>query len=85
MPKLMQSIVVLSDPSHFVWNISWKAKNIYMNRLCINEDDAFELSGVYGLGKSPYVNRRSKTWEQHNKGKGILVAIMPIFTVSQSV
>ena len=30
-------------------DISWKAGNLFLNRFCIDEDAACELSGVYNL------------------------------------
>ena len=49
MPKIMQNLVVLMDPSKFAHNISLKGGNMYLNRFCIDEDAAFELSGVLDL------------------------------------
>ena len=81
MPKIMQNIVVLMEPSEESYYVSLKAGKMYMNRFCIDEDDAFELSGVYALEKSPSFNILSGTWnwegfpkEKKNKGKGILTA-----------
>ena len=46
MPKNMQNIIVLMEPSDDTWNIASKGGNMYLNRFCIDEDAAFELSGV---------------------------------------
>ena len=48
----MQNLVVLMDPPEDTWNISSKAGNMILNRFCIEEDAAFELSGVHYLKKS---------------------------------
>ena len=42
----MQNLVVLMEPSRNAHNISLKAGNMILNRFCIDEDAAFELSGV---------------------------------------
>ena len=48
----MQNLVVLKDPVDDGRDISSKAGNMCFNRFCIDEDGAFELSGVYSLLKS---------------------------------
>ena len=42
------------DPPQIAWDISWKAGNTCLNRFCIDEDAAFELSGIYYLKKAGY-------------------------------
>ena len=49
MPKVMQNLVLLMDPSVAAYDISLKAGNMFLNRFCIDEDAAFESSGVYNL------------------------------------
>ena len=49
MAKIMQNLVVLMDPSEYANEISLKAGNMCFNRFCIDEDAAFELSGIYQL------------------------------------
>ena len=51
MSKKMQNIVVLIEPSEYVPESFWKAENMILNRFCIDEDAAFELSGVHYLKK----------------------------------
>ena len=41
----MQNLVVLMEPED-ADKVSLKAGNMILNRFCINEDTAFELSGV---------------------------------------
>ena len=48
----MQNLVVLMEPSADTSNISLKAVNMILNRFCIDEDAASELSRVIFLGKS---------------------------------
>ena len=42
----MQNLVFLMDPSDRAWETSLKSGNMILNRFCIDEDAAFELSGV---------------------------------------
>ena len=51
MKNTRQNIVVLRDIPEYANDISSKAVNMYMNRFCIDEDDAFELSGVFNRGE----------------------------------
>ena len=39
--------------SERVWETPLKAGKMILNRFCVAEDDAFELSGVYNFRKSP--------------------------------
>ena len=52
MSKIMQNLVVMMEPSEHAWDNSLKAGNMFLNRFCIDEDAAFELSGVKYLQKS---------------------------------
>ena len=49
MPKLMQNVVVLINSIEEAYEISIKASNMYLNRLCIDEEAAFESTGIYFL------------------------------------
>ena len=65
----MQNLVVFVEPSEDAYNISLKAGNMILNRLSIDEDAAFELSGVNSLKKS---STKIIVWnevEQKEKGK----------------
>ena len=46
MPKVMQNLVVLMEPNEHAFDTPLKAGNMILNRFCIDEDAAFELSGV---------------------------------------
>ena len=48
----MQNLVVLMEESNDTYNISSKGGNMCLNRFSIDEDAAFELSGVHHLVKS---------------------------------
>ena len=49
MSKIKQNLVVLIEPPSFGWHIHLNAGFMIFNRFCIDEDAAFELSGVYYL------------------------------------
>ena len=48
----MQNLVVFVEPSEDACNTPLKAGNMVLNRFCIDEDVAFELSGVNYLEKT---------------------------------
>ena len=52
MAKIAQNLVILIDPSRSANDVSYKAGNMCFNRFTIDENAAFEFSGVYDL-KSP--------------------------------
>ena len=60
MPKIMQNLVVLMEPSRYASRISLKGGNMCYNRFCIDEDAAFETSGVHYLKKFRYLGDESK-------------------------
>ena len=68
----MQNLVVLMEPSEKAWITPLKAGNMILNRFCIDEDAAFELSGVNYLKKSSEEMSfgRSKKFKVQRKQKG---------------
>ena len=58
----MQNLVVLMEPpqDYLKYNISSKGGNMCLNRFCIDEDAAYELSGVYYLDEPKAKLRRRK-------------------------
>ena len=48
----MQNLIVLMEPSEDAHVISCKGGRLLFNRFCIDEDAAFELSGVHYLKES---------------------------------
>ena len=64
MSKIMQNLVVLMEPSERAANINLKGGNMSLNRFCIEEDAAFELSGVHNLEKS------TQMFGNKSQGKG---------------
>ena len=67
----MQNLVVFIEPSDDASNISSKAAILYLNRFCIDEESACELSGVYYLKSEEPLNFTLKQKEE-GKGEGIL-------------
>ena len=52
MSKTMQNLVFFMESSENAHRTPMKAGNMILNRFCIDEDAAFELSGVHYLKKS---------------------------------
>ena len=76
----MHNVILLIEPSKDPWNISLKAGYLFLNRFCIEEDLAFEISGVYFLKKSDSRMARNTLNEQYyhqfnakRKSKGFLL------------
>ena len=66
----MKNLVVFIEPSEDASNISLKAAKLYLNRFCIDEGAACELSGVYYL-KSEEPLRITLKLKPEGKGKTI--------------
>ena len=66
MSKITQNLVVLMKVDDDAYTISCKGGNMILNRFCIDEEAAFELSGVYSFVTSKKRSDRLKTIE---KGK----------------
>ena len=54
MSERKQNLFVFMEPSEYAWRTPLKGGNMILNRFCIDEDAAFELSGVSSLEKSSY-------------------------------
>ena len=65
MTKIKQNLVVFMEEHEKPSTTSVKAGNMCLNRFCIEEDAAFELSEVHHLKKSSYW-RRSKVKGKKN-------------------
>ena len=50
-PNQKQNLVIFMDPPEDAYDVSLKGGNLILNRFSIDEDDAFELSGVNYLKK----------------------------------
>ena len=70
MSKFMQNVVLLMEPTDEAFNVGLKAGNMYLNRFCIDEDAAFESTGVY------YLEKKTSTFTvRTEKGKRIYILI----------
>ena len=54
MSKTMQNLVVLMEPTDDLYDTPLEVGNMILNRFCIDEDAAFEFSGVKYLKKSSW-------------------------------
>ena len=63
MAKIMQNLVVMNNQSGYAYKDSLKTGNMILNRFCIDEDAAFELSGVNYLKKYSYYKDPEKGQE----------------------
>ena len=86
MSKIMQNLVVLMEPSEYAKDISIKAGNMILNRFCIDEDAAFELSGVNYLKKSSsdIVTGTSYEFKVKRKVKGKEYSFLRSYCISRS-
>ena len=64
MPKITQNIVFFMEPSENAYTTPLKGGNMILNRFCIDEDAAFELSGVNFLKSRKMSNRKVKGKER---------------------
>ena len=65
-PKKMQNLVFLIEPSKDADVTNLEIGHMYLNRFSIDEDPAFEVSGVYYLKKSSYKNvLKSRVRQKH--------------------
>ena len=67
----MQNVVFLMKPSADASDIDLKGGNMCLNRFSIDEDAAFELSGVHYMKEKSY----NRTFSDELKGKGNLIII----------
>ena len=56
----MQNLVVLMEPTGVAYKIDMRAGNMILNRFCIDEDAAFELSEVNYVKKGSNIYGREK-------------------------
>ena len=73
MAKISQNLVILIEPSRNAYDVSYKAGNMCFNRFTIDENAAFEFSGVYYLKKSANEFKFEGEVERTSKGKGYLI------------
>ena len=73
MPKTMQTLVVMMEPTEDAYDTPLKGGNMILNRFCIDEDAGFELFGVNDLRKSSWELRHGNSHgnrESKRKVKG---------------
>ena len=70
MLKIKQNVVLLMEPCDSAADVSLKAGNMLLNRFCIDEDAAFETTGVYYLEESFRVHEYG-SFQPENKSKGL--------------
>ena len=66
----MQNLVVFMEPTENAWQTPLKGGNMFLNRFCIDEDAAFELSGVNDLKKSSLEMQLEREFKAERKEKG---------------
>ena len=67
MSTIMQNLVVFIEPNERAHRTPLKGGNMILNRFCIDEDAAFELSGVNTLKKSGRDIRNTHSLEFKHK------------------
>ena len=76
MSRIMHNLVVFIEPSPKKYEIALEAGNKILNRFCIDEDAAFELSEINDLKKTYFtprlynINDRDKPYRKVRKEKG---------------
>ena len=65
----MQNLVVLMEPSEHADDIAIKGGNMLLNRFCIDEYAAFELSGVNRLKKTSRALKLGNSEKRKVKGR----------------
>ena len=70
MSKINHNLIFLMEPSEDPYYTSLKAGNMILNRFCIDEDAAFELSGVNYLKKSSRAMQMGREYEAERNVKG---------------
>jgi len=70
-PNQKQNLVVLTELSDEKYFFSSKVGNMILNRFCIDEDAAFELSGVNCFKKSSEEIVYDREFELKRKEKGM--------------
>ena len=73
MSKIKQNLVILIEPPENDYEISRKGGTMFLNRFCIDEEAAFELSEVSYFKKlqfSDIIYPKDEHLERKSKGKG---------------
>ena len=67
MPKTMQKLVVMMEPTEDAYDTPLRGGNMILNRFCIDEDAGFELFGVNELRKSSWELRHGNSHGNSSK------------------
>ena len=83
----MQNLVVFMEPSKVACETPMRAGMMMLNRFCIDEDAAFELSGVNYLKKTSYDMRNGKSikFKVKRKEKGKEYSFLRSYFVSRNL
>ena len=69
MPQINQNVALVIEPPRDGSSISWKAGNMFLNRLCIDEEAAFETPGIFFLESSSFWQVAHQAFRQVSKTK----------------
>ena len=83
----MQNLVVLMEPSEHAYKTPLKGGNMILNRFCVDEDAAFELSGVNYLKKTSadLVDEESIKFKVQRNEKGKEYSFLRSYFISRNL
>ena len=83
----MQNLVVMMEPSEYAWVTPLKGGNMILNRFCIDEDAAFELSGVNYIKKTSddMILEESIKFKVKRKEKGKEYSFLRSYFISRNL
>ena len=73
------------EPSEDAYITTVKAGNMFLNRFCIDEDAAFELSGFNDLKKSSVLIRDSSEFKVERKAKGKEESFLRLYLILRNL
>ena len=76
MKRVMQNVVLIMEPNDDDFEVSMQAGNMCLNRFCIDEDAAFESTGVYYLKELREEREEIENLKLAEKSKGSKKSIM---------
>ena len=66
MAKIMQNLVVMNNQSGYAYKDSLKTGNMILNRFCIDEDAAFELSPTFELSPKYFYDKEYRKGQEYS-------------------
>ena len=69
MTKINHYVAFVMEPALDGSGISWKAGNMFLNRLCIDEEAAFETPGIFFLKSSSFWQVANHAFQQVSENK----------------